>query len=149
MSWTVHKKYLTSGLLSSLWNINHSTTAYFLTHPVCCVQYGVLYALRWVCSRACLSVREHIAKRDVQTSNFRYILPVVAARSSGGVKYVMYTSGLRMTSCCSIISRTKATRVQRLPEVTHRGGVWCLRLPCLNLVIVHITRSRTRHHNAE
>jgi len=36
-SWTVHKiviEYLTSGLLSSFWNIYHSTTAYFLTHHV-------------------------------------------------------------------------------------------------------------------
>jgi len=27
-------QYLTLGLLSSLWHIYHSTTAYFLTHPV-------------------------------------------------------------------------------------------------------------------
>jgi len=35
-SWIVHKTiaYLTLGLLSSLWNIYHSTTVYFLTHPV-------------------------------------------------------------------------------------------------------------------
>jgi len=35
-SWTIHKiiEYLTLGLLYSLWNIYHSTTAYFLTHPV-------------------------------------------------------------------------------------------------------------------
>ena len=35
-SWTVHKfiEYFTLGLLSSLWNIYHSTTAYFFTHPV-------------------------------------------------------------------------------------------------------------------
>jgi len=35
-SWTVHKiiGYLTLGLLSSLGNIYHSTTGYFLTHAV-------------------------------------------------------------------------------------------------------------------
>ena len=35
-SWTVHKiiQYLMLGLLSSLWNIYHSTTAYFFDHPV-------------------------------------------------------------------------------------------------------------------
>ena len=35
-SWTVHKikEYLMLGLLSSLWNLYHSTTAYFVTHPV-------------------------------------------------------------------------------------------------------------------
>ena len=35
-SWTVHKiiEYLTLKLLTSLWNIYHSITAYFLTHPV-------------------------------------------------------------------------------------------------------------------
>jgi len=35
-SWTVQKimEYLTLVLLSSLWNICHSITAYFLTHPV-------------------------------------------------------------------------------------------------------------------
>jgi len=34
-SWTVHKiiEYLTLGLLSSLWNIYHSTTAYFFDPP--------------------------------------------------------------------------------------------------------------------
>ena len=36
-SWTVHTiiEYLTLVLLSSHWNIYHSTTAYFLSHPVC------------------------------------------------------------------------------------------------------------------
>ena len=35
-SWTVHKimEYLTLGLLSSLWNIYHGTTAYFFWPPV-------------------------------------------------------------------------------------------------------------------
>jgi len=45
-SWTVHKiiEYLTLGLLSSLWNNYHSTTAYFLTHPVqCTMRYDELY----------------------------------------------------------------------------------------------------------
>ena len=39
MSWTVHKiiEYLTLGLLSSLLNIYHSTTAYFFDPP-CTVQ---------------------------------------------------------------------------------------------------------------
>jgi len=38
-SLTVHRiiEYLTLGLLSSLWNIYHGTTAYFLTHPVQCI----------------------------------------------------------------------------------------------------------------
>ena len=37
-SWTVHKiiEYLTLGLLSSLWNIYHSTTAYFFDPPCTC-----------------------------------------------------------------------------------------------------------------
>jgi len=52
-SWTVHKiiEYLTLGLSSSLWNINHSTTAYFFDPPCTCrLQAPLLYepaALQW------------------------------------------------------------------------------------------------------
>jgi len=40
-SWTVRRiiEYLTLGLLSSLWNIYHSTTAYFFDPPCICQQY--------------------------------------------------------------------------------------------------------------
>jgi len=43
-SWTVHRiiKYLTLGLWHSLWNIYHSTTAYFFDPPCTC-GYAVWY----------------------------------------------------------------------------------------------------------
>ena len=49
-SWTVHKsiEYLTLGLSSRLWNIHHSTTAYFLTHPVYSVMMSRdIISARW------------------------------------------------------------------------------------------------------
>jgi len=57
-SWTVHKiiQYLTLGLLSSCWNIYHSTynSLLFLTHSVCVAPVAAphysLVRYHWVCS---------------------------------------------------------------------------------------------------
>ena len=53
-SWTVHKiiEYLTLGLLSSLWNICHSTTAYFF-HPPCRLETPAIWqkGLTWLTTK--------------------------------------------------------------------------------------------------
>jgi len=69
-SWTVHKiiEYVTLGLLSSLWNIYHSTTAYFFGPPCksamewrCSAYEGVLIALSGRCA---LALNESARGRD-------------------------------------------------------------------------------------
>jgi len=63
--WTVHKiiEYLMLGLLSSLWNIYHSTTAYyFLTHPV----VALCYTCSMVCPSVCLSQSWAVLKQPIE-----------------------------------------------------------------------------------